>query len=99
MSKKDISRKQRFLTYGIIYLIAVYPLHPAWSSTLTPTNKQIQISQQGSIPIINIATPNAGGISHNQFHAFNIGKPGVVINNAISPVSSQLAGLVNANPN
>ncbi|MEQ4925536.1 filamentous hemagglutinin N-terminal domain-containing protein, partial [Proteus hauseri] len=37
--------------------------------------------------------------SHNQFHAFNIGKPGVVINNAISPVSSQLAGLVNANPN
>ncbi|MEQ4925229.1 hypothetical protein, partial [Proteus hauseri] len=99
MYEKNISRKQRLISYSIVYLIAIYPLHPAWSSIITPSNQTIKISQQNTIPLINITTPNDIGVSHNQFHAFNIGKPGVVINNAISPVSSQLAGLVNANPN
>lgn len=99
MHEKDISRKQRLISYSIIYLTAIYPLHPAWSTAITPSDKTIKISQQNTIPIINIATPNNTGISHNQFHSFNVGKQGVVLNNATTPVNTQLAKQVNANAN
>lgn len=99
MNEKDISRKQRLISYSIIYLTAIYPLHPAWSTVITPSDKTIKISQQNTIPIINIATPNNTGISHNQFHSFNVGKQGVVLNNATTPVNTQLAKQVNANAN
>ncbi|MFU9002331.1 DUF637 domain-containing protein [Proteus sp. TSJ240517] len=99
MDEKDISRKQRLISYSIIYLTAIYPLHPAWSSIITPSDKTIKISQQNTVPIINIATPNDIGVSHNQFHSFNVGKQGVVLNNATTPVNTQLAKQVNANAN
>lgn len=99
MHEKDISRKQRLISYSIIYLTAIYPLHPAWSSVITPSDKTIKISQKNTIPIINIATPNNTGISHNQFHSFNVGKQGVVLNNATTSVNTQLAKQVNANVN
>lgn len=97
MQEKDISRKQRLISYSIIYLTAIYPLHPAWSSVITPVDKTIKINQQNTVPIINIATPNNAGISHNQFHSFNVGKQGAVLNNATTPVNTQLAKQVNAN--
>lgn len=98
MFEKEISKKkQRIICYGIIYLTAIYPLHPAWGSVIAPTDKYIQISQQNIVPIINIVTPNDIGISHNQFHSFNVGKQGVVLNNAITSVNTQLAKQVNAN--
>ncbi|QHN09918.1 filamentous hemagglutinin N-terminal domain-containing protein [Proteus columbae] len=99
MDEKDISRKQRLISYSIIYLTAIYPLHPAWSSVITPSDKTIKISQQNTVPIINIATPNDIGVSHNQFHSFNVGKQGVVLNNATIPINTQLAKKVNANAN
>lgn len=99
MHEKDISRKQRLIGYSIIYLTAIYPLHPAWSSAITPSDKTIKISQQNTVPIINITTPNNVGISHNQFHSFNVGKQGVVLNNATTAVNTQLANQVNANTN
>ncbi|MBG3079360.1 DUF637 domain-containing protein [Proteus mirabilis] len=97
MIEKDISRKQRLISYSIIYLTAIYPLHPAWSSAITPIEKTIKISQKNTVPIINIATPNDTGVSHNQFHSFNVGKQGAVLNNATTPVNTQLAKQVNAN--
>lgn len=97
MHEKDISQKQRLISYSIIYLTAIYPLHPAWSSAITPIDKTIKISQQNTVPIINIATPNDTGVSHNQFHSFNVGKQGAVLNNATTPVNTQLAKQVNAN--
>ncbi|WP_157091965.1 filamentous hemagglutinin N-terminal domain-containing protein, partial [Proteus myxofaciens] len=97
MCEKEISKKQRIICYGIIYLTAIYPLHPAWSSAITPSDKNIQISQQNTVPIINIIKPNNHGISHNKFHSFNVGKQGVVLNNATTSVNTQLAKQVNAN--
>lgn len=99
MDEKDISQKQCLISYSIIYLTAIYPLHPAWSSIITPSDKIIKISQQNTVPIINIATPNDIGVSHNQFHSFNVGKQGVVLNNATIPVNTQLAKQVNPNAN
>lgn len=49
--------------------------------------------------VVNIVTPNASGLSHNQYQDFNVNKPGAVLNNALNDGQSQLAGQLNANPN
>lgn len=93
------SRPKRLLSYTIIFLTAVYPLHPAWGAAMTAADKNTQVSQQKNVPIINIATPNGAGVSHNKFQQFSVDKQGVVLNNATTNVNSQIAGQVKANAN
>ncbi|MBN4865727.1 MULTISPECIES: two-partner secretion domain-containing protein [Providencia] len=93
------SRPKRLLSYTIIFLTAVYPLHPAWGAAMTAADKNTQVSQQNNVPIINIATPNGAGISHNKFQQFNVDKQGAVLNNATANVNSQIAGQIKANAN
>ncbi|MEQ4675871.1 DUF637 domain-containing protein [Providencia vermicola] len=93
------SRPKRLLSYTIIFLTAVYPLHPAWGAAMTAADRNTQISQQNNVPIINIATPNGAGISHNKFQQFNVDKQGAVLNNATTNVNSQIAGQIKANAN
>ncbi|QNP20875.1 DUF637 domain-containing protein [Providencia rettgeri] len=93
------SRSKRILSYTIIFLTAVYPLHPAWGAAMTAADKNTQISQQNNVPIINISTPNGAGISHNKFQQFNVDKQGAVLNNATTNVNSQIAGQIKANTN
>ena len=93
------SRPKQLLSYTIIFLTAVYPLHPAWGAAITVADKNTQISQQNNIPIINIATPNGAGILHNKFQDFNVDKQGAVLNNATTNVNSQIAGQIKANAN
>ncbi|RCL23821.1 filamentous hemagglutinin [Pseudomonas sp. AFG_SD02_1510_Pfu_092] len=50
------------------------------------------------VPIIDIVPPNASGLSHNQFLDYNVGHPGVVLNNATQAGQSELAGALAANP-
>lgn len=85
--------------YLLIYLTAVYPLHPAIAAGITPDNNRTQVQNQGNVPIVNIATPNGAGISHNTYKEFNVATQGAVLNNATQVAKSQLAGQLNANPN
>ncbi|WP_265512157.1 DUF637 domain-containing protein, partial [Providencia heimbachae] len=93
------SRPKRLLSYTIIFLTAVYPLHPAWGAAMTAADKNTQVSQQNNIPIINIATPNGAGVSHNKFQDFNVDKQGAVLNNATTNMNSQIAGQIKVNAN
>lgn len=56
------------------------------------------INNGHGVPVIDIVAPNAGGLSHNQFLDYNVGTPGVVLNNATQAGQSQLAGALAANP-
>lgn len=58
------------------------------------------VTQTGSgIPLVNIAAPNAAGISHNRYQSFNVDPVGAILNNSrvsgVSPVGEAIA----ANPN
>ncbi len=88
----------RGASYLLIYTTAVTPLHPAFAAGINAANGNTQV-QQGNVPVVNIATPNAAGISHNSYKDFNVAAPGAVLNNATAAGQSQLAGQLNANGN
>lgn len=81
----------RGASWLLIYLTAVQPLHPAIAAGITATNGNTQVAMKpGNVPVVNIATPNAAGISHNTYQDFNVGTPGAVLNNATQGGKTQL---------
>lgn len=52
------------------------------------------------VSMVNIATPNGSGLSHNKFTDFNVSQQGLILNNsAQAVVQTQLGGYVMGNPN
>ncbi len=71
----------------------------AMAANIEAANGNTAVSQQNGVDIVNIAKPNAQGLSHNEFNKFNVGKAGAVLNNAQRAGRSELAGELGANAN
>ncbi|MCG5258655.1 filamentous hemagglutinin N-terminal domain-containing protein [Cupriavidus gilardii] len=53
----------------------------------------------GGVPVLNIAAPNAAGISVNQYQQFNVDPVGLILNNSLMGGTSLTGGQLEANPN
>ncbi len=52
------------------------------------------------VPLVDIVTPNGTGLSHNKYDNFNVGTPGLILNNFNGEVgTSNLGGVTPGNPN
>ncbi|WP_020565936.1 hemagglutinin repeat-containing protein [Methyloversatilis thermotolerans] len=59
---------------------------------------QVDVSPNG-VPVVDIAAPNAAGVSHNRYQNFDVDRQGLVLNNSTEVQRSVLAGTVRENAN
>ncbi|MGL5631351.1 MAG: filamentous hemagglutinin N-terminal domain-containing protein, partial [Azovibrio sp.] len=65
-----------------------------------PQNQQPQVGQAANgVPVVNIQTPSAAGVSRNTYQQFDVSRQGVILNNAQKNASTQQGGWVQGNPN
>ncbi|WP_313656143.1 hemagglutinin repeat-containing protein, partial [Pantoea sp.] len=64
-----------------------------------PDQRPEVIATQNGLPQVNITAPNQAGISHNQYQQFDVAQQGAILNNAAVMTSTQLAGMIQGNPN
>lgn len=89
---------------GLAFLLAnVMFWQPMWAQAdgIVVSAPGTSLDRAGNgVPIVNIATPNATGLSHNQFHDYNVTLQGLILNNASTQTSAtQLGGYIVGNPN
>ncbi|MDH6166819.1 filamentous hemagglutinin family protein [Variovorax boronicumulans] len=67
---------------------------PNVPGSLRPT---VLVAPNG-VPLINIQTPSAAGVSRNIYNQLNVGPNGAIFNNSRTNVQTQLGGIVQGNP-
>ncbi|QBK03403.1 filamentous hemagglutinin N-terminal domain-containing protein [Hylemonella gracilis] len=85
-------------------LLGGWALHPlAWAQIVAdptaPGNQQATVlSAPNGVPLVNIQTPSAAGVSRNTYSQFDVKSQGVILNNSRGDVQTQLGGWVQGNP-
>jgi filamentous hemagglutinin len=56
------------------------------------------LNAANGVPLVNIQTPSAAGVSRNAYSQFDVGASGAILNNARAQAQTELGGWVQGNP-
>lgn len=102
----SVFNKVRNIKWGLFVLISLIGVSTgivfqATAENITPANNNTSVvAAPNGVPLVDIARPNAKGLSHNLFREFSVGTQGAILNNSTQEASrSVLGGVVPGNPN
>jgi filamentous hemagglutinin family protein len=95
---------KKFMTVFLCFLILFNQVFPAYAQVIVDTNaaasNQANITNApNGVDIVNIVTPNASGLSHNKFTAYDVSTTGIILNNSATHGNSILGGTIAGNSN
>ncbi|QGM32836.1 filamentous hemagglutinin N-terminal domain-containing protein [Vibrio sp. THAF191d] len=96
---KRLTFSQVTLTYTLCCLMT---LQPAMANVVIDTSvvNTSKVAAGNGVEVVNIATPDSNGLSHNKYKQFNVDSKGLILNNSTAQLAqSQLGGLLQNNPN
>lgn len=86
----------QFLIFLFIFNPAVVIAANVTKIVVDDTNTIVGQANNG-VSIVNIATASQQGVSHNRFQQFDVDERGVIINNSVNVVNTQLGGQIFGN--
>lgn len=81
-------------------LLALTPAHAQIAADPNAPGNQrpTVLAAPNGVPVVNIVTPSAAGVSRNVYRQFDVNAQGAILNNSRTAVQSQLGGYIGANP-
>lgn len=66
--------------------------------TAATNQRPIITHAANGVPLVNIQTPSAAGVSRNTYSQFDVNRQGVILNNSRTNIQTQLGGYIQGNP-
>ncbi|MDS4071743.1 MAG: filamentous hemagglutinin N-terminal domain-containing protein [Defluviicoccus sp.] len=94
---------QRTVAWLVLFTFGLSPqgviANPVADAAAPAAQRPSVRAAANGVPVVDIAAPTAGGLSHNKYQAFNVPTQGTVLNNSATGANTRLAGSISANPN
>ncbi|MDR3300824.1 MAG: filamentous hemagglutinin N-terminal domain-containing protein, partial [Candidatus Accumulibacter sp.] len=89
-----------FLFWGLLGMVLI-PVAEAQivADPSAPGNRRPTVLEApNGVPLVNIQTPSAAGVSRNNYQQFDVNPQGAILNNSRQNIQTQLGGWVHGNP-
>ena len=95
--KKQTKKALAILTLSVFLPnVTLVPIASAAASAIADSsaaeNQRPDVREQDGVTIVDIAGPNASGLSHNRYNQFDVNAPGLILNNSTGGTTSYLGG-------
>ncbi|WPB59202.1 hemagglutinin repeat-containing protein [Xylophilus sp. GOD-11R] len=91
-------RRAGSVVIGLVLCAAAVQAQIAADPTAPGTQRPTVLQAPNGVPLVDIQTPSAAGVSRNTYRQFDVARPGAILNNSRGNTQTQLGGWVQGNP-